>query len=408
MTSVHARLSGKERLAAAVGSALLAVALLATGLFACCLPITTEMLAPWSEDASDSPYTAEQLQRLARAARDYTVDLRPEGGQAALAKLDAVQAAEALAASEDPAKRDQWTLRAREAAALHNGGAGNSQGEREGAEGAATGQDQGAASEDPAKRDQWTLRAREAAALHNGGAGNSQGEREGAEGAATGQDQGADAAASGSEGATTAAAASRALATVSDRYALDADAISHLDDCNRLITAAALPLGLCAAGAVALGLALGLRGHRRALGWMLAAISHLDDCNRLITAAALPLGLCAAGAVALGLALGLRGHRRALGWMLALGPAVMAAVLAALALWAAVDFMGFFRAFHGLFFPQGNWTFAIDSLLITMYPTNFWMGMGAVWAVTTLVLSILCLGFGIRLARRRPHTNESD
>ena len=270
MTSEKARLSGKERLAAAVGSALLAVALLATGLFACCLPITTEMLAPWSEDASDSPYTAEQLQRLARAARDYTVDLRPEGGQAALAKLDAVQAAEALAASEDPAKRDQWTLR-----------------------------------------------AREAAALHNGGAGNSQGEREGAEGAATGQDQGADAAASGSEGATTAA-------------------------------------------------------------------------------------------VALGLALGLRGHRRALGWMLALGTAVMAAVLAALALWAAVDFMGFFRAFHGLFFPQGNWTFAIDSLLITMYPTNFWMGMGAVWAVTTLVLSILCLGFGIRLARRRPHTNESD
>lgn len=314
MTSEKARLSGKERLAAAVGSALLAVALLAAGLFACCLPITTEMLAPWAEDASDSPYTAEQLQRLARAARDYTVDLRPEGGQAALAKLDAVQAAEALAASEDPAKRDQWTLR-----------------------------------------------AREAAALHNGGAGNSQGEREGAEGAATGQDQGADAAASGSEGATTAAAASRALATVSDRYALDADAISHLDDCNRLITAAALPLGLCAAGAVALGLALGLRGHRRALGWMLA-----------------------------------------------LGPAVMAAVLAALALWAAVDFMGFFRAFHGLFFPQGNWTFAIDSLLITMYPTIFWMGMGAVWAVTTLVLSILCLGFGIRLARRRPHTNESD
>lgn len=311
MTSDKARLGRKERLAAAVGSALLAVALLAAGLFACCLPITTELLAPWAEDSGDSPYAAEQLQRLARAARDYTVDLRPEGNQVALAKLDAVQAAEALAASEDPAKRDQWTLRAREAAALYDGG------------------------------------------------DDSQGEREGAERAADGQNTGAGA--MGSGGPSTAAVASRALAAVSDRYALDADAISHLDDCNRLITAAALPLGLCAAGAVALGLALGLQGHRRALGWMLA-----------------------------------------------LGPAVMAAVLAALALWAAVDFMGFFRAFHGLFFPQGNWTFAIDSLLITMYPTNFWMGMGAVWAVTTLVLSILCLGFGIRLAKRPAHTNKSD
>lgn len=314
MTSEKARLSGKERLAAAVGSALLAVALLAAGLFACCLPVTTEALAPWAEDAGDSPYTAEQLQRLARAARDYTVDLRPEGDQAALAKLDAVQAAEALAASENPAKRDRWTLQAREAAALCSGG------------------------ED-----------------------GSQGEREGVEGAAAGQGQGPNEAANGSGSASTAAAASRALAAVSDHYALDVDAISHLDDCNRLITAAALPLGLCAAGAVALGLALGLRGRRRALGWMLA-----------------------------------------------LGPAVMAAALAALALWAAVDFMGFFHAFHGLFFPQGNWTFAIDSLLITMYPTNFWMGMGAVWAVTTLILSILCLGFGIRLVKWPAHTNESD
>ncbi len=91
--------------------------------------------------------------------------------------------------------------------------------------------------------------------------------------------------------------------------------------------------------------------------------------------------------------------------MLVAGPTIMIALLAALALWAAVDFMGFFGAFHGLFFPQGNWTFPVDSLLITMYPTHFWMGMGAVWAAVTALLSILSVGFGIHFLRkeRREH-----
>lgn len=132
-----------------------------------------------------------------------------------------------------------------------------------------------------------------------------------------------------------------------------------------------------------------------------AALSHLDDCNRLIAGAAPVLGLCAAAAIAIAVVLAVRKQHQTLGRMLTAGPAVMAAALVLLAVWAAVDFVGFFQAFHGLLFPQGNWTFPVDSLLITMYPTNFWMGMGAVWATTTIVLSILCLGFGIRFKKNR-------
>ena len=259
----------------AVGSALLAVTLLAAGLAACCLPLTTDVLAGASESAEESPYTAERLARLARAARDYTVDFRFGAPQEALTKLDGAIVEAAAAACEDPAKADQWTLRAKEA----------------------------------------VLQPQQP---HNP------------------------------------VAQAQQLAAVSDRYALDGNALSHLDDCNRLVTGAAPVLALCAIGAAAAGAFLARRGRRRLLGRMLVA-----------------------------------------------GPAVMAATLAALAAWAVIDFMGFFSAFHGLFFPQGNWTFPIDSLLITMYPTRFWMGMGAVWAATTVVLSILCLGFGIRLNKNR-------
>ncbi|WP_282208747.1 DUF1461 domain-containing protein [Parvibacter caecicola] len=269
-----------EKAVCAAGSALLAVTLLAAGLGACCLPPATEVLAGATESPDDSPYTAEQLARLARAARDYTVDFRFGAPQEALARLDGAIVEAAVAACEDPAKADEWTLRAKEAA----------------------------------------LRPQQP---HNP------------------------------------VAQAQQLAAVSDRYALDADALRHLDDCNRLITGAAPALALCAAGAVAAGAILARRGRQRLLGRMLVA-----------------------------------------------GPAAMAAALAALAAWAAIDFMEFFSVFHGLFFPQGNWTFPIDSLLITMYPTRFWMGMGAVWAATTVVLSILCLGFGIRLNKNRGNDHD--
>lgn len=52
------------------------------------------------------------------------------------------------------------------------------------------------------------------------------------------------------------------------------------------------------------------------------------------------------------------------------------AVFALLAAWVAIDFDGFFAQFHSLFFAAGTWTFSWDSLLICMYPPEFWVGMG--------------------------------
>jgi uncharacterized membrane protein YozB (DUF420 family) len=146
-----------------------------------------------------------------------------------------------------------------------------------------------------------------------------------------------------------------ALGRLSDRYALDADALSHLDDCNRLI-GAAVPAVIAAA---ACGLA--------ALGALIA-----------------------------------RGRRRAAGRALMAAPAVVIAAFAVLGLWGALDFNGLFAAFHAVLFPQGNWTFSWDSLLISMYPLAFWMGMAATWLAVTGGMSILSLVAGRRLMRRGP------
>ena len=151
-----------------------------------------------------------------------------------------------------------------------------------------------------------------------------------------------------------------ALAQVSDRYALDADAVSHLEDCNRLISAA--------------------------VPWLIGIV---------------------AAAVGLALILAACGKLRALALMLRLGPAVLVAALLVLAVWGFVDFNGLFAVFHSLFFVDGTWTFNYDSLLISMYPIDFWMGMGGVWVVTSLALSVLCFILGFVAARRARKRDET-
>ena len=75
------------------------------------------------------------------------------------------------------------------------------------------------------------------------------------------------------------------------------------------------------------------------------------------------------------------------------------AVFALLAAWVAIDFDGFFAQFHSLFFAAGTWTFSWDSLLICMYPPEFWVGMGVIWLVVTVACCVVCITIG-RLLRK--------
>jgi uncharacterized membrane protein len=51
----------------------------------------------------------------------------------------------------------------------------------------------------------------------------------------------------------------------------------------------------------------------------------------------------------------------------------------------------FFIAFHRLFFPQGNWSFPADSLLIRLYPDAYWTGAFILIVTTGAIISFLLL-----------------
>lgn len=129
------------------------------------------------------------------------------------------------------------------------------------------------------------------------------------------------------------------------------------------------------------------------------AASHLDDVFGVVQAAKWWL-LAAVVAACVGCtATAFRGGKRLLGRVLAGAGVSVLAVFALLAAWVAIDFDGFFAQFHSLFFAAGTWTFSWDSLLICMYPPEFWVGMGAIWLVVTVACCVVCITIG-RLLRK--------
>ena len=281
---------GSDSILAGIGATVLAVTLLVCGFAACCLPVTTASLAGAVSTGADSPYTHEQLVELAQETRAFTVD----------AHSSMEEARESLAADVVAAARE-------------------------------------ASAEGAPKYSQWTQQARQV--LGDGGG----------ESSAAAADAGEAGAAAAADG--TALETMDALAKVSDRYALDADAVSVLEDCNGLIT--------------------GLSSY---------------------------LGMIGVAALIIALVLGFRKQFAALAFMLRMGPALLLAVLVVLGLWGLVDFNGLFAAFHSLFFVEGTWTFNYDSLLISMYPIDFWMGMGAVWVGSAIGVGLLCFAAGCLFA----------
>lgn len=281
---------GSDSILAGIGATVLAVTLLVCGFAACCLPVTTASLAGAVSTGADSPYTHEQLVELAQETRAFTVDAHSSMEEARESLAADVVAAAREASAEGAPKYSQWTQKAKQVL-------GDGEGESS------------------------------AAAADAGEAG----EMAGADG--------------------TALETMDALAKVSDRYALDADAVSHLEDCNGLIT--------------------GLSSY---------------------------LGMIGVAALIIALVLGFRKQFAALAFMLRMGPALLLAVLVVLGLWGVIDFNGLFAAFHSLFFVEGTWTFNYDSLLISMYPIDFWMGMGAVWIGSAIGVGLLCFAAGCLFA----------
>ena len=277
---------------AAIGTAALAIVLFAVGYFPCSAPITTEILSQNTSNYEISPYTLDDLNALAVASRDYTVDARDPGTSVEDARTAFNQVVMNAAnhsanrylniAKDDPSEMNQ------------------------------------------AKKDMWTNMM---SALKDTRPNVVFAREDINDVAAT-------------------------MAKTGTGFAFDDDSFSHLDDCNDVINGM-LP-NIRIAGIVALICLLVLLVTRQ---W------------------------------------------RSVARMLSVAPLILIVCFAFMGSWALIDFGSFFAGFHGVFFPQGNWTFPTDSLLICMYPTAFWMGMGALWLATTVVASIIVLAIGRPFAR---------
>lgn len=130
------------------------------------------------------------------------------------------------------------------------------------------------------------------------------------------------------------------------------------------------------------------------------AVKHLDDVARVLSGArvvtlVLAVLLLLTGVVALRAR-----ERRGVVSALRAGAGACVAVVLLAVLVATSDFDAFFAAFHGVFFADGTWTFPYDSLLIRLFPEQFWIVSGVSWGVVTIAIAGLLAGISVLLERR--------
>lgn len=131
-----------------------------------------------------------------------------------------------------------------------------------------------------------------------------------------------------------------------------------------------------------------------------AAASHLRDVRRVLEGArALTLASAALLAALLAFAVPARACR-SIALVLRTGALGTLALALAAGTWGALDFDGFFAAFHGVFFAAGTWTFPYGSLLIELFPEPLWAALGALWAAGVLAGAAAALVTAWSLVRR--------
>jgi integral membrane protein (TIGR01906 family) len=85
---------------------------------------------------------------------------------------------------------------------------------------------------------------------------------------------------------------------------------------------------------------------------------------------------------------------RAAGW-------TILALCLFLGLATLIDFTKLWILFHAVFFPQGNWAFPYNSILITLYPEGFWESAVIRWAALILSFAVVAIMLSYVMERMR-------
>ncbi|MDR1713642.1 MAG: DUF1461 domain-containing protein [Coriobacteriales bacterium] len=140
--------------------------------------------------------------------------------------------------------------------------------------------------------------------------------------------------------------------------------------------------------------------------WTADVVSHMLDVRAVFQGALLLVGL-----VTLTLAVGLPLYARyqgvaRLGRLLRIAGIIPLVLTVVLSVVGAIGFEALFTAMHKLFFTEGSWTFAYDSLLICTYPTTFWIGCAIIWAAALLLMSTTSILLGHYLSKRNSNPRQ--
>lgn len=66
---------------------------------------------------------------------------------------------------------------------------------------------------------------------------------------------------------------------------------------------------------------------------------------------------------------------------------------------AGINFPFLFRIFHETFFPQGNYTFIQDSLLVSLFPLEFFRDFALLIGASAIALALICIIISVLLRK---------
>ncbi len=92
--------------------------------------------------------------------------------------------------------------------------------------------------------------------------------------------------------------------------------------------------------------------------------------------------------------------RKLLPRMLLYGGISIVSITGLILLFSVISFNSSFTIFHEIFFPQGNWQFSSDSLLLQTFPLDFFVGVAFTIFVQALVWGSLFIVVGYHLRKR--------
>ena len=102
--------------------------------------------------------------------------------------------------------------------------------------------------------------------------------------------------------------------------------------------------------------------------------AHMADVRNVFVA--FRIAAAAAGVVGISLVVRVARRDRRATVVLVRDAAIASALgVAVIAVAAVVAFDPLFLLFHEVFFPQGNFLFAADSILLAVYPDEYWYGV---------------------------------